>query len=81
MKRLLYAATAICGLAVPAIRCPPITGDINFDGNVGYTSATVDFLGTEGVVQQHQGAGGCSAHAAAASPRDQHHLLPHSRDR
>ena len=48
MKRLLYAATAICGLAVPAMALP-ITGDINFDGNVVYTSTTVDFVGNEGV--------------------------------
>ena len=48
MKRLLYAATAICGLALPA-SAAPIDGDINFDGNVVYTSSTVDFLGNEGV--------------------------------
>ena len=49
MKRLLYAATAICGLAGPAMALPAITGDINFDGNVVYTSTTVDFVGNEGV--------------------------------
>ena len=32
MKRLLYAATAICGLAGPAMALFAITGDINFDG-------------------------------------------------
>ena len=42
MRKLLYAATAICGLAGPAMALPAITGDINFDGNVVYTASTVD---------------------------------------
>ena len=49
MRKLLYTATAICGLAGPAMALPAITGDINFDGNVIYTSSTVSFVGNEGV--------------------------------
>ena len=57
MRKLLCAATAICGLAGPAMALPAITGDINFDGSDSYNSTTVTFLGAgQGVSSGSTGA-------------------------
>ena len=70
-------ATAICGLAGPAMALPAITGDINFDGSDSYNSTTVTFLGTgQGVSSSGYRSAGDIRHVRVLHHRYQHHLQP-----
>ena len=51
MRSLLYAATALCAMAIGSAGAAlsPLTGDINFDGSDSYNATSIAFIGNQGV--------------------------------